>query len=89
MASSTPTSLSRTRIICILDEATECLGESRCLRDSSYGGREIALKEQAANEAKRIGADGQVIAEDAKVGAEKIIGQAKQKAGELKEKVVK
>lgn len=40
-------------------------------------------------EAKRIGADGQEIAEDAKAGAEKIIGQAKQKAGELKDKVVK
>ncbi len=40
-------------------------------------------------EAKRIGADGKEIAVDAKAGAEKIIGQAKQKAGELKDRVVK
>jgi F0F1-type ATP synthase membrane subunit b/b' len=40
-------------------------------------------------EAKRIGADGKEIVEDAKVGAEKIVGQARQKAEELKDRVVK
>ena len=61
----------------------------RSLPANSFGGREAALQEKAKNEAKRIGADGKVIAEDAKAGAENIMGQAQQKAGELKEKVVK
>lgn len=56
---------------------------------ASYGGREAALQEKAAAEAQRIGADGKEMAEDAKAGAENILGQAQQKAEELKQKVVR
>ena len=55
----------------------------------SFGGREAALKEKAKAEAQRLGTDGKVIAEDAKAGAEEIVSQAKQKAGELKEKAIR
>lgn len=40
-------------------------------------------------EANQIAQDGKSIAGDAKAGAEGIIGDVKQKAGELKQKVVK
>ena len=56
---------------------------------TSFGGQEAALQQKAKSEASRLTTDGKVIAEDAKAGAETIVGQAKQKAGELKEKVVK
>ena len=55
----------------------------------SYGGREASLEAKAKNEANEIAKDGKSIASDAKAGAEGIIGDVKQKAGELKEKVVK
>ena len=55
----------------------------------SYGGREASLAAQAKGEARRIGADGKDIAGDVKEGAEGLMGQAQQKAGELKEKVLK
>lgn len=47
------------------------------------------MSSQAKSEAKRIGADGKEIAADAKEGAQGIIDQAKQKAGDLKAKVAK
>ena len=56
---------------------------------SSFGGREESLKNQATNEAKRLAADGKEMANDAKAGAETIANQAKEKAGELKAKVVR
>ena len=55
----------------------------------SFGGREASLKDKAKNEANQIETDGKAMAQDAKAGVESIAGQAKQKAVELKEKVVK
>lgn len=55
----------------------------------SYGGREASLEAKAKKEANQIAQDGKSIAGDAKAGAEGIIGDVKQKAGELKQKVVK
>ena len=55
----------------------------------SYGGREASLEAKAKAEANQIAQDGKSIAGDAKAGAEGIIGDVKQKAGELKQKVVK
>ena len=55
----------------------------------SYGGREISLQAKAKTEANQIAQDGKSIAGDAKTGAEGIIGDVKQKAGELKQKVAK
>ena len=55
----------------------------------SYGGREISLQAKAKTEANQIAQDGKSIAGDAKAGAESIIGDVKQKAGELKQKVAK
>ncbi|CAF9915641.1 hypothetical protein IMSHALPRED_002661 [Imshaugia aleurites] len=54
-----------------------------------YGGREASLEAKAKTEASQIAQDGKSIAGDAKAGAEGIIGDVKQKAGELKQKVVK
>lgn len=47
------------------------------------------MSDQAKLEAKRIGADGKEMAADAKEGAQGLVDQAKQKAGDLKAKVVK
>ena len=55
----------------------------------SYGGREISLEAKAKAEANQIAQDGKSIAGDAKAGAEGVIGDVKQKAGELKQKVMK
>ncbi|KAM0802776.1 hypothetical protein BDR22DRAFT_842284 [Usnea florida] len=55
----------------------------------NYGGREVSLEAKAKTEANQIAQDGKSIAGDAKAGAESIIGDVKQKAGELKQKVAK
>lgn len=55
----------------------------------SYGGREARLEATAKTEANRLTADGKEMAADARQSAEGIVDQAKQKAGELKAKVVK
>lgn len=61
----------------------------RYLQYWNFGGREASLSDQAKLEAKRIGADGKEMAADAKEGAQGIVDQAKQKAGDLKAKIVK
>ena len=55
----------------------------------SFGGREASLEVKAKEEANQIAQDGRSIAGDAKASAEGIVGDVKQKAGELKQKVVK
>ncbi|KAK4697964.1 hypothetical protein P7C71_g184, partial [Lecanoromycetidae sp. Uapishka_2] len=61
----------------------------RYLQYWNYGGREEALEAKAKSEADRLSQDGRAMAADAKQSAEGIVDQAKQKAGELKAKVVK
>ncbi|KAL6716406.1 pyruvate transporter mpc1 [Lecanora helva] len=61
----------------------------RYLNYYNFGGREAALQEKAKGEASRLATDGKVIAEDAKKGAETLAGKAREKAEEVKEKVVK
>ena len=55
----------------------------------SYGGPDASLATKAKGEVRKIGADGQAIAGDAKEGALKVVDQTKEKAGQLKDKVVK
>ena len=55
----------------------------------SYGGREASLEAKAKAEADQIARDGKSIAGDAKAGAENILGDVKQKAAEVKQKVGK
>ncbi|KAL9129922.1 MAG: hypothetical protein Q9217_001770 [Psora testacea] len=55
----------------------------------NYGGREAQLATKAKGEAKRMGHDSVEIAGDAKAGVEVLVGEARQKAGDLKERVVK
>ena len=55
----------------------------------SYGGREAQLAARAKGEAKAVGAEGKSIGGDAKAGAQDIITQAKQKAGQLTDKISK
>ena len=47
------------------------------------------MSDQAKLEAKRIGTDGKEMAADAKESAQGLVEQAKQKAGDLKAKIVK
>ena len=55
----------------------------------SYLGQDTSLAKEAKGEVQKIGADGQAIAGDAKGDALKIVDQTKEKAGQLKDKVVK
>lgn len=61
--------------------------EANC-RDS-YGGREASLAAQAKGEAQQIGVEGKAAAKDAVAGAEKLVDQTKQKAGDLKDRLTK
>ncbi|KAL2040076.1 hypothetical protein N7G274_006979 [Stereocaulon virgatum] len=61
----------------------------RYLQYWNFGGKEAALQDKAKAEARKIGADGKELVEEAKEGAQGIVDQAKAKAGELKAKVAK
>ncbi|MCJ1276250.1 hypothetical protein MMC21_004055 [Puttea exsequens] len=61
----------------------------RYLQYWNYGGREKALEAKAKSEAQMMTEDGKKMAADAKSGAEGIVEQAQQKAGELKAKIAR
>ena len=49
----------------------------------------MSLAAKAKGEAQQIGAEGKAAANDAVVGAEKLMDQTKQKAGDLKDRLTK
>lgn len=55
----------------------------------SNGCRETSLEAKAKAEAVKIGQDGKEISGEVKEGAERLLAEAKQKTGELKDKLKK